>query len=107
MTALAGRLLGTNFPYGTLTVNVIGSLLMGVAVALLVDRIDGAGPATTVPLVMTGFLGGFTTFSAFSLDAYLLLEDGRIGAMFAYGIASVLVSLAALAVGITFARVLL
>ena len=102
----AARLLGTGFPSGTMVVNVIGSFLMGVAVAILVDRM-GQEPSRWVPLVTTGFLGGFTTFSAFSLDAYLLLEDGRAGAMLTYALASVILSLIGLAAGITLARVAL
>jgi len=100
------RLMGSGFPYGTLFVNVFGSFLMGVAVAVLVDRIDGE-PSRWAPMILTGFLGGFTTFSAFSLDAYLLLENGRIWTAATYAIVSVLASLFALALGITCARVLL
>jgi len=100
----ATRLLGAAFPYGTMIVNVVGSVLMGVAVAVLIDRIDGGAPSRWAPFVMTGFLGGFTTFSAFSLDAYLLLENGRMGAMMAYAVVSVVLSLIGLAIGITCAR---
>jgi len=100
----ATRLMGAGFPYGTMIVNVLGSLLMGVAVALLLDKMDGSEPSRWVPFVMTGFLGGFTTFSAFSLDSYLLLENGRLGAMMTYAVVSVVLSLIGLAVGITLAR---
>ncbi len=69
-----GRMLGTSFPWGTLTVNLVGSLLMGVLVELLVLRYGGSGPMRT--FLGTGFLGGFTTFSAFSLEALLLAQRG-------------------------------
>lgn len=100
----ATRLFGAGFPFGTLIVNVVGSFFMGIAVAVLLDRVGGGVPSRWVPFVMSGFLGGFTTFSAFSLDSYLLLENGRMGAMVAYTVLSVIVSLVALAAGITAAR---
>jgi len=100
----ANRLLGVGFPYGTMIVNILGSFLMGVAVAVLIDRLDGDIPSRWAPFVMTGFLGGFTTFSAFSLDGYLLLENGRLGAMVTYAVVSVVLSLIGLAIGITCAR---
>ena len=61
------------FPYGTLTVNILGSLAMGLAYGLLSEK--GFGKANL--LVMAGFLGGFTTFSAFSLDVMKLFSDAR------------------------------
>lgn len=100
----ASRLLGASF-YGTLFVNVIGSLLMGITFAVLMER--GGLDNRWAPMVMTGFLGGFTTFSAFSLDAYLLLENGRMGAMLLYAISSVVLSLISLLVGVMLARVFL
>lgn len=99
----ATRVLGAGFPWGTMFVNVLGSFVMGLAVALLMDRVSG-DMSRFVPLVMTGFLGGFTTFSAFSLDAYLLLERGRIGGMVLYAGGSVMVSILALIAGIALAR---
>ncbi|MFV0334982.1 MAG: fluoride efflux transporter CrcB [Tropicimonas sp.] len=101
LTGLAMRaLLGGGFPWGTLTVNIVGSLLMGGLVVLLERR----GATQLMPLITTGFLGGFTTFSAFSLDAITLFEDGRSGMALVYVAASVLVSLVALAVGLAVAR---
>lgn len=100
----ASRLLGASF-YGTLFVNVIGSLLMGITFAVLMER--GGLDNRWAPMVMTGFLGGFTTFSAFSLDAYLLLENGRMGAMLLYAIGSVVLSLISLLAGVMLARVFL
>jgi len=80
------------FPFGTLAVNVIGSFLMGLAVVLLADK----GMDRWIPLVMTGVLGGFTTFSAFSMDTLRLYEAGRLGAAGGYVLGSVLLSILAL-----------
>ena len=84
------------FPLGTLTVNVLGSLAIGVVWAQFTAR----GLHGWLPLVLTGFLGGFTTFSAFSLDTMRLIEGGRLGAAFTYVAASVLLSLGACALGL-------
>lgn len=100
--ALAGRFFGAhNLAFGTMAVNVLGSLLMGVAFVVLIER---AGPSARAPLVMAGFLGGFTTFSAFSLDAFRLYEAGRVAAAAGYVAGSVFVSIAALIAGISIAR---
>ena len=66
----AVRFLGAGFPWGTLAVNVIGSFLMGLLVVVLAQRDD----TRLAPFLLTGLLGGFTTFSAFSLDAMALYE---------------------------------
>lgn len=95
------RILGAGFPIGILIVNVVGSFLMGVALIWVMQR---SGDSRFAPLVMTGFLGGFTTFSAFSLDAYLLFEKGRLGAAVAYVGGSVGVSIVALVLGVSIAR---
>jgi CrcB protein len=84
------RLLGSSFPLGTLAVNVTGSLLMGLLAALLLARPE---MARLQPLLMTGILGGFTTFSAFSLDTLALVQRGETGKALAYVIASVALSL--------------
>ena len=88
------------FPYGTLTVNIIGSFLMGLGFVYLASRFD----YRLTLLLMTGVLGGFTTFSAFSLDAFRLYEAGR--AMFALGYVgiSVVGSLAAVLLGVQIMR---
>jgi CrcB protein len=95
------RLLGPTFPWATLAVNALGSLLMGVLAALL------AGRATEARLLlMTGVLGGFTTFSAFSLDAWTLWERGDVALAAGYVLASVLLSLAGLGLGLVLGRAL-
>jgi CrcB protein len=90
---------GPGFPWGTLTVNFVGSLLMGVFAALLLRRGD-AGLSQFAPFLMTGILGGFTTFSAFSLETLVLIERGRPGLALAYAGGSVVAGLAAVFAGI-------
>ena len=68
-------LLGQNFPYGTLAVNALGSLLMGFLFVLILDRFQGVENYLR-PLIFTGFLGGFTTFSSFSIETLVLFENG-------------------------------
>jgi CrcB protein len=94
------RLFGTGFPVATLVVNVAGSFLMGVLVVVLARK----GGTDLAPFLMTGILGGFTTFSAFSLDALTLWERGATLTAFTYVAASVLLSLAAIAAGLALAR---
>ena len=94
------RVFGAGFPVGTLAVNVLGSFLMGVLAVVLVQK----SGARFSPLLMTGLLGGFTTFSAFSLDAVALWEKGAAGAAAIYVVASVLLSIAGLIAGLTLAR---
>ncbi|HOZ32599.1 MAG TPA: fluoride efflux transporter CrcB, partial [Tabrizicola sp.] len=89
------RLFGTGFPVATLVVNVVGSFAMGVLVTVLARK----GGNHLAPFLMTGILGGFTTFSAFSLDALTLWERGQTLTAFTYVAASVLLSLAAIAAG--------
>lgn len=96
----AVRLVGMNFPVGTVVVNVLGSLIMGLLVVILAEK-SGTRYA---PFLMTGILGGFTTFSAFSLDAITLYERGQIGLAFVYVAGTVIVALAALFLGMTIAR---
>ena len=92
------RFFGGEFPMGTLVVNVLGSFLMGVAFVYLVGR--GGESSKMVPFLMTGVLGGFTTFSAFSLDLWALFDKGRIIAGSVYFGSSVGLSVLALIVGV-------
>jgi len=98
------RLLGqTGFPVAILSVNVIGSFLMGVFVVLAAQR----GLTHLSPFVMTGVLGGFTTFSAFSLEAVTLYERGDIGQAALYVGLSVGLSILGLIAGLLLARTVL
>jgi len=100
---LAGRMLGHAFPWGTVIVNVAGSFVMGVLAVTLMDRFPGSW-GRYAPLLMTGVLGGYTTFSAFSLDALYLIERGRSLAAAGYVGGSVLLSIAGLWAGMALAR---
>ncbi|KFG68244.1 fluoride efflux transporter CrcB [Microvirga sp. BSC39] len=98
------RLCGSPFPWGTLTVNVVGSFLMGLIASWLSVK---AGEGWSQPLrlfLTTGILGGFTTFSAFSLDAVLIWERGQMGLAVAYIGASVILSVAGLLTGLALIR---
>lgn len=99
------RRLGAAFPWATLAVNVGGSLLIGVLAALLIERLpDTVGLRA---FLITGILGGFTTFSAYSLDFVSLMERGAVqGALF-YATSSILLSIAACWAGLAGARALL
>ena len=90
----------SGFPVAILTVNVLGSFLMGLFVVWSLR----SGQEALNPFVMTGVLGGFTTFSAFSLEAFTLFERGQPGAALVYVGLSVVLSLAGLAAGVFIAR---
>lgn len=94
--------LWVGFPWGTLSVNVAGSLIMGLLAALVL--FGAKGPSPVAPFLMTGVLGGFTTFSAFSLDVMRLVETGRLGTASLYVVASVVLSIGACASGLWLAR---
>ncbi|MBM6580317.1 fluoride efflux transporter CrcB [Microvirga sp. BT689] len=100
------RVCGTAFPWGTLTVNVVGSFLMGAIAGWLAFK-AGEGWSQSLRLFLTtGILGGFTTFSAFSLDAVLIWERGQMGLAAAYVAASVLLSITGLIAGLGLIRTL-
>jgi CrcB protein len=105
VASLVQRLAGGAFPFGILTVNVAGSLLVGVLAGAILFR--SPVPPAWQPLVVTGFLGGFTTFSAFSLDVLRLIERGQAGLALAYVAASVVLSLAAAGAGLAASRAVL
>ncbi|MGO4451947.1 fluoride efflux transporter CrcB [Phyllobacterium sp. TAF24] len=99
---LMTRILGAAFPWGTLTVNVVGGLLMGLFIELLARRFDGS---TELRLfVAVGIMGGFTTFSSFSLDVALLWERGEVFSALIYVLLSVILSIGALFLGLWLAR---
>ncbi len=102
----AARLLGAGFPYGTLLVNVIGSLLIGVVAGLILHRLPSEALAIDEwrALLITGLLGGFTTFSAFSLDVMVLWERREMMAAVGYVGGSVILSLLAVVLGLALAR---
>ncbi|HZH26182.1 MAG TPA: fluoride efflux transporter CrcB [Azospirillaceae bacterium] len=102
MAAWVARMVGSQFPFGTLAVNVVGGLAMGVVTAL-------AGHIWQMPPILrtfltVGVLGGFTTFSAFSLEMASMLERGQTVAAMAYAIASVALSVLALQAGMAVVR---
>jgi len=96
------RLAGPGFPWATLIVNVLGSFAMGVLIVVLAQ-----GSNRFAPLLITGLLGGFTTFSAFSLDTLSLFERGQAGLASAYVVGSVGLSLLAIGAGLLMARSLI
>jgi CrcB protein len=99
----AWRLFGTAWPYGTFICNVAGGLAMGLLVGFLAHR-GGADQERLRLLFGVGVLGGFTTFSAFSLETALMIEKSRYAQAFTYVSASVLMSVAALFAGLIVAR---
>jgi CrcB protein len=98
----SARWLGTGFPYATMIENVSGSLVMGLLAGYFAFR---GGPSQHWQLFLTtGILGGYTTFSAFSLDAVLLYERGALGLAALYVLGSVVLSIAGLFAGLALAR---
>lgn len=102
---LAAHLLGLAFPYGTLIINVAGSVAMGILAGYLALRVEL--PQEIRLFLATGILGGFTTFSTFSLDAVSLWERGQWGAGAVYVSSSLVLSLTGLVAGLAIVRVLL
>ena len=98
---LALRQFGPGFPWGTMIVNVSGSLAMGLLIGWLVKQ---GGTSNLRLFAATGFLGGFTTFSAFSLDFANLWRSGDVASAFSYAAASVLLSLLAVFAGLMIMR---
>jgi CrcB protein len=99
------RLMGPHFPWGTLTVNIVGCFLIGLLAEMISRRFD-ASPELWL-LLITGFLGGFTTFSAFSLDAISLFERSAVASAAIYMVASVGLSMAAVFAGLAVTRALI
>ncbi|MBL3564009.1 fluoride efflux transporter CrcB [Rhodovulum sulfidophilum] len=99
----ATSLLGRGFPWGTIFVNVLGSFLMGVLIVVLAKK----GGTSFAPFFQIGLLGGFTTFSSFSLDAMTLFERGQAELAIAYVAGSLILSLSAIALAFWSMRSLL
>jgi CrcB protein len=96
------RCFGTAFPYHTFIINITGSTVMGLIAGYLAFKGEGAQPWRL--FLMTGILGGYTTFSAFSLDTGLLYERGEIGLALLYVAGSVVLSIAGLFAGLALVR---
>lgn len=95
---------GDHFPLGTLVVNVLGSVLMGICYVLIIDK--ALLPMEWRNFLMVGFLGAFTTFSTFSLDAMALWQNGHLFLAFSYILASVILCLAGAALAIFLTRLI-
>jgi CrcB protein len=102
MTVAGTRLLGAGWPYGTFAVNVVGSFAIGLVAGYFALKVHTS--QALVLFLTTGIMGGFTTFSAFSLDAIALYERGRLELAVLYVVASVIVSLAALMFALALVR---
>jgi fluoride exporter len=101
ITSMAGK----EFPYATFTINILGSFLMGAAIALLVSMLPRGKELHA--LVVVGALGGFTTFSAFAFESYLLLERGNMGGAMIYILGSVGLSIVAFFLGMAIFKAVL
>jgi fluoride exporter len=102
INVVCARYLGTAFPYHTFIINITGSTVMGLIAGYLAFKGDAAQSCRL--FLMTGILGGYTTFSAFSLDAGLLYERGEIGLALLYVLGSVVLSIAGLFAGLALVR---
>ena len=102
VNVMCARGIGTAFPYGTFIINITGSTAMGVMAGYLAFRGEASQPWRL--FLMTGILGGYTTFSAFSLDAVLLYERGETGLAVLYVVGSVLLAIAGLIGGLALIR---
>lgn len=106
LTGLATlRWFGPGYPWGTLAVNIVGGLAIGVFAELIARRFDGS-PELRM-FIITGILGGFTTFSAFSLEVTAMAERGDYMAAIGYVLISVIISVAAVFAGLALVRGLL
>ncbi|WGD30926.1 fluoride efflux transporter CrcB [Ancylobacter sp. WKF20] len=103
---LAMRLFGMHFPIGTMAINIVGSFVIGLVAGWLTFRAEWAWSYHARVFIITGILGGFTTFSSFSLDTALLVERGEMGLAALYVGGSVALSLVAVFGGLTIMRAL-
>jgi CrcB protein len=99
---ISARGLGTAFPWGTFIINISGSLVMGLIAGYLAFKGEASQPWRL--FLTTGILGGYTTFSAFSLDAALIYERGEIALALLYVLGSVVLSIAGLFAGLALVR---
>jgi fluoride exporter len=97
--------LNSIFPYGTMTVNIVGSFILGIVIAWTSKKTDGAENLRL--LFATGFCGGFTTFSAFAFENLNLLQQRMIGSAFLYALISLILGVVAVYTGILMAKNLL
>lgn len=104
LSARIMNMLGSTFPYGTLVVNVLGSFIMGFLIIILATRLNISQEMRA--FIVVGVLGGFTTFSTFSLETALLIERGNILEAAIYIGSSVVVSIGALFIGLWLGRIL-
>ncbi len=95
-------LLGRNFPYGTMAVNILGSLLMGLLFILFIERMDVS--AMWRGVILIGFLGAFTTFSTFSIETLNLIEEGALLSAVLNMILSVALCILATWIGVNIGR---
>ena len=105
VNVLSGRVLGTEFPWHTLIVNVTGCFAMGVLVGLMALKLNVSHEVRS--FLTTGILGGFTTFSAFSLDVAMLIERKAALAAGAYAVGTTLATIAAVLAGLHLMRAIL
>lgn len=102
INVFCARCMGMGFPYGTFIINITGSVAMGLIAGYLAFKGEASQPWRL--FLMTGILGGYTTFSAFSLDAALLYERGQMGLAAFYVLGSVAFSIAGLFAGLALVR---
>jgi len=101
-TALSQKYLSNFLPYGTLISNIFGSLLIGIFLAYLIEN-----PSQNFKLLLvTGFCGGFTTFSTFSYENFSYLQNGQMGLFFLYGLGSIVLGLLAVFVGFNLGKLI-
>jgi fluoride exporter len=102
INVVCAKCIGTSFPWGTFIINITGSTVMGLIAGYLAFKGEASQPWRL--FIMTGILGGYTTFSAFSLDAATLYERGALALAAAYVLGSVVLSIAGLFAGLALVR---